>query len=499
MVRDGADRPDRAAWETPPAVPLTVAESTAWERADSIGRNPPFLVRVGESVGAVVGVVAAPGFFHYNRVDGYYLGAAHDWRAGPGAAFTTRAGYALGSEVWQYRVGGQVRLSEAQRLWVGAWYHDETVAHPTLISSEYNPTFRAVFARVDPLDYYRERGVSVSLGMKLLDLTRLDLGYDDARQTSLDTLPGYSFRSSRYPPRGNLPIADGHLRSVSAALSYDSREFLRNRGEDYRLSAPSWTRVSVGVEAAAPSVIADDFSYRRYTLQLERAQPLLGFGTTTVSASGRDRHGPGAAAAVLHGGLRPGVPRRRGQRLHHPGADQLLRHARRGAHRAPRLRPPAVRAERTAADPAPAVQREPVRRRVLDELRGPRAISRGHDARDGAVAVPGGRGRAGQPHAVPLPLQPLRALRLAALGLSDQAVPLRIRADGAADQSCRRCNSRTAPPPSPSSDPGPRRSRPAGSAGPASSASCRTGDRGSPRRPTRGCRGSAAASRSAGP
>ncbi len=286
VVRDSADGGDSAAWAAPPAIPLTAAEQTAWERADSAGRNPPLVLKVGQGVGQVLDVVSSPGFFHFNRVDGYYLGAAHDWRASPGLVFSTRLGYGLGSEIWQYRVGGHARLSEDRRLWLGAWYHDETVAHPTLVSSQYNPTFRALFARTDPLDYYRERGTGISVGMKLFDLTSLDLTYNDARQSTLDTLPGYSFRSRRYPTRGNLPALDGHLRSLAATFTWDSRPYLRRAGEDFRLGAPSWARVSAGVEVAAPSVIPNDFSYRRYTLAIERSQPLLGMGTTTLSAAG---------------------------------------------------------------------------------------------------------------------------------------------------------------------------------------------------------------------
>jgi hypothetical protein len=267
-------------------MPLTAAEQVAWTRADSADRHPGLLLKVGQGIGAVVAVAASPGFFHLNRVDGYYLGAAHDWRAGSGLMFSTQLGYGLGSEVWQYRIGGQVRLSAEQRLFFSGWYHDETMVHPTLVSSQYNPTFRFLFARTDPLDYYRERGLGLSLGMKLLDLTRLDVTYVDARQTSLDTLAGYSFRLSRYPARGNLPAAEGQLRSVSATVSFDSRQYLRSAGRDVRLGARSWTTVTAGLELAAPSVIPDDFSYRRYTLAIERAQQLLGMGTTTVSLAG---------------------------------------------------------------------------------------------------------------------------------------------------------------------------------------------------------------------
>jgi hypothetical protein len=283
VVQEGADRRESSAWTEPPAIPLTDEEQAAWARADSAARNTPFIRKVGEGVGAAARLASDPGFFHYNRVDGFSIGAAHDWHASPDIAFTTKLGYALGSRDWQYRLGSRVCLSEPARLWVGAWYHDETVARPTLVSSHYDPTFRALFAHADPLDYYRERGLGLSLEMKVFDLTRLSLMYNDARQSSLETLTSYPFDWTRHPPSGNPPIRDGHLRSVSASLAYDSRQFLRTGGQDLRLSPPSWTAASIGLEIAAPSVIPNDFSYRRYTLALGRAQATPGLGTTTVS------------------------------------------------------------------------------------------------------------------------------------------------------------------------------------------------------------------------
>ena len=286
IVQDGADQADSATWTAPGAVPLTDGEREAWARSDSAALHPPALLRIGEGIGAVGELAGNPGYFHYNRVDGYYLGVAPRWRPAEDLAVDTKVGYAIGSEAWQYRFGGQVRLSEDRRMFFGAWYGDETVSHPTLISGRYNPTFRALFARVDPLDYYRERGLDLEFTSRLFPLTQLQLGYEDARQSSLDTLPGSSYRSTRYPPRGNPPVAPGHVRALSATLSWDSRPMVRSRGGEYRLSPLSWTRVTAGVEAAAPSVIANDFSYRRVTLEIERAQPLAGWGTTMITAVG---------------------------------------------------------------------------------------------------------------------------------------------------------------------------------------------------------------------
>ncbi len=286
VVADDADRADIATWDAPGAPPLSAAEREAWARSDSAARHPPALIRIGQGVGAVGELASNPGYFHYNRVDGYYVGLAPTWQAAPGLVVDTKLGYDIGSETWQYRAGGQVRLSEERRMYLGASYGDETVSRPTLISNRYNPTFRALFTRVDPLDYYRQRGLHVTFRTKLLDLTELELGYDDQRQWSLDTLPGTSYRSQRYAPRGNPPIAPGRLRTASATLSWDSREMVRSRRGTYRLDPMRWTRITGGFEIAPRSAFAEAYSYRRFTLEITRAQPLLGWGTTTVSAVG---------------------------------------------------------------------------------------------------------------------------------------------------------------------------------------------------------------------
>jgi len=294
IVADNADRPDNRLWAVAPELPLSAAETAAWHRIDSIAEAPPTLRR--RAIRTAVATAAAlnnPDFFHYNRVDGAYLGAGWSWRDPPGLLGTiptAKLGRATGSERWQYRAGDQVRLDESRRVWLGATYHDETVSRPTLTSPGYNATTRALFSRIDPLDYYRERGLVATLTTKLFDLTQLNAAYTDARQTSLpDVVTGPLFggrNPADRPIRPNDPIADGQLRTLSAGVSYDSRPMLHQNGVDSRLGAAAWTRVSIDAEGSARDVLASDFDYRRYTLRVERRQQSFGMGVTTFMAVG---------------------------------------------------------------------------------------------------------------------------------------------------------------------------------------------------------------------
>ena len=283
VVRDQSDRGDSASWSAAGVEPLSAAEYAALARSDSLARRTPsVLYRARQGIGFAADLASDPDFFHYNRVDGVYLGAGHDWRVASDVALRAKLGYALGGKSWQYEAGGRVLLSEAQRLWVGASYHDQTTSRPTLISSGYNPTYRALFAQLDPLDYYHERGMALSLSTKVLDRTQLDVSYLDARQSNLAVV--VATRSSRRPILPNPTIAAGQMRSLAGSLTWDSRQLLRSGGADQRLASTAWTRITVGAEVSAHDVLASDFSYRRYSLQVERQQRTL-WGTTTVSTA----------------------------------------------------------------------------------------------------------------------------------------------------------------------------------------------------------------------
>ena len=286
VVQDRADHADTATWSEPGAVPLSAGERAAWAKGDSAQLHPGFVRRLTRDADAVQRLAFGPGSFHFNRVDGFYAGASHDWRVSPGVSLTSQLGYSFGREIWEYRGGARVMLWAPQRVWVGAEYHDEAVAWPALTPAGYDATASAFLNRVDPNEYYRDHGLRVSVGAKIIDFVAIELRFDAAHQSSLDTLPGLGFRSTRVPPLPNPPIVDGQLRSLSGILTYDSRPFVQSHGVDGRLGGPNWTRLSLGVRIGAHDLLASDFSFRRYTLQVEHQQRVDGWGTTTLLVAG---------------------------------------------------------------------------------------------------------------------------------------------------------------------------------------------------------------------
>lgn len=291
VVADSADRADTATWRGARAIPLTPVEQRGWDRIDSIRNAPvPLPRRVMRGVVAGLRLASDPDVFHFNRVDGTYVGVHRSWylAGGPVAAEpTVKLGRAQATGVWQYRGGGRVRLDESRRVWVGALVRDETRRRPTLTSPGYNPTLRALFSAIDPLDYYRERGIDATFSTKVVDRVQLDATFTDARQSSLALAVDQPLlrRSSR-TMRPNDPIEDGHLRALSAGLAFDTRPLLRQAGRDLRINAPRWTRLAVEAEASPGGALGGDFRYHRYAVRVDRRQQSFGLGITSVLATG---------------------------------------------------------------------------------------------------------------------------------------------------------------------------------------------------------------------
>ncbi len=283
VVDDDADRQDSTAWASRRPVPLSDVETAAWTRIDSIAAQPQSLgTRALGATFVLIGVGTNEDFFHFNRVQGAYLGAGATVRGlSPNLQLRLRTGHAFGRDAWEYELGGWYRLSEVQRLWIGAMYRDQLVARPAIVSGGRNTTIAAVWDKDDPLDYYRERGLSANVQLKLIDFVRFNVGYNDMRHWSTAVTSNYSFFDRKAIPRPNPAVTDGRLRSFSAQVTYDSRPRLKRKGRDFLFETFTYTQVTLGAEVAAPSVIANDFDFTRYFLRVHRRQRTLNLGLTT--------------------------------------------------------------------------------------------------------------------------------------------------------------------------------------------------------------------------
>jgi hypothetical protein len=286
-VAEDADDVDSAGWNAGQLIPLTPEEIRGYQRIDSIVNAPKPLPKrlLRLSLKAVyLGSGGNYDFFHFNRVEGAYLGAgASLGKLIPNTKLRFKSGYAFSGKYWQHNYGFTYTLSERQKLTVGSEYHDEIRRRPTIISNQTaNPTLMALANKTDPFDYYLERGFHVSLSSKVISRTKLTITYQDYNQYSASNNTEYSLFRETKKHRLNPGIIDGKLRSISGRLSYDLRPRWMYKGEERVYSSTSYIIFALGAEVASPSFIDNDFDFVRYYVWLYRRQRTLGLGVSRI-------------------------------------------------------------------------------------------------------------------------------------------------------------------------------------------------------------------------
>ena len=287
-VEDGAFDVDSAEWSAGQLVPLTAEEIGGYKRLDSIAHAPkPIHEKLFNlTMGSIYVITNKPKFFHFNRVEGTYLGAAHTFgQLVPKTSIKLQSGYAFTGEYWQHDYGFTSTLSESQRLKFSFGYHDKIVHTSTIFAPiQANPTIMAALNKTDPFDYYLEKGFDTRISSKLSNQTKLTVKYRDYNQYSVPKATEFSVLRETKKHRENPPIQDGKLRALSFYFNYDSRKLVKLRYGVTKEWTDHYTTFRTGMEFAAPNFIDNDFDYRWYYAQLYRSQRTLWHGLTSVSA-----------------------------------------------------------------------------------------------------------------------------------------------------------------------------------------------------------------------
>ena len=287
-VDEKADEVDTALWVAQRIVPLTELEEYGYERIDSIKQAPKPIYKQalkGVAVGLFLLTVGDHDLFHFNRVEGPYAGLGlrpDNWL--PNTRLRLKTGYSFDNKLWQYEYGVSYQFWPQRKLWLGISAKDEIVHRSTVISRDtYNATANALLFKIDPFDYYRERGFAAGLSLRPVRQTRLSIGYHDYRQSSQSKNTEYGMFRESIIPRDNPAMVEGTMRSLSAVLSYDSRKLIKNKRREFISDAPQYIRMEAGIEYASPDLIANDFDFSRYHVSLKSRFRAVGLGITELT------------------------------------------------------------------------------------------------------------------------------------------------------------------------------------------------------------------------
>lgn len=316
-VAEKADDIDSIAWDSGQLIPLTLEELKGYRKIDSLEKAPkPFryyLMMAG--IGAMYISSFEYDIFHFNRVEGPYLGFAYKFEnLIPRADMYIKSGWAFKGEYWQHRYRLDYSLLRSQGIKAHLEYHDEIVHRPTVISrQDGNPTIPSIFDKTDPYDYYLEKGFTADLSASVFDYrTKLSISYNDFNQYSVANATEYSFFASDKKHRPNPAIENGHLRSLSARFSWRTIELFKNKRKIQEINSFPFTSLTLDIEKASPQMIANDFNFIRYSARLRHSRRLFGLGISSLDlyAGASEKNLPpqkyfmvDCAAGVFHEGL----------------------------------------------------------------------------------------------------------------------------------------------------------------------------------------------------
>lgn len=289
-VSEKADDFDSTAWFSRQTIPLTTEEVRGYQIIDSLEKKPTPIHKKLLFAGAAATALAFGAnydIFHFNRVEGPYLGLRLTFDdILPRTELTLKGGYGFDEKHGQFLVGAKYRLWKKQKLDVGAEYQQLIINRPVQPDAWINPTFDALTSKHDPYDYYYQQGFKIHASAKLINHTTFSLAYGNYHQASVGVNTDFSIFGNDLVHRPNPPISEGDLRSLSAELTYDSRKLTNLKGKDMVGQSMEYTVLRLGAEHSAPKLLNSDFDFRKYYLYLYSRQRLGGLGITSLTLYG---------------------------------------------------------------------------------------------------------------------------------------------------------------------------------------------------------------------
>ena len=288
-IDENVDDFDSTQWLANRFIPLTAEEEKAYDYIDTAEFKIPLKLKLMIILpGAFYAATNTPDIFHFNKVEGAYLGFRKSLSFKKDKInISGKIGYAFDAELWQQKYSLSYTISKKHKLSISASYHDNIKNRKTINSSQYgNATGISLLYKHDPYDYFREKGFTLSSSFSALFKTKMFVSYNNLKQSTMTNNSDYSFFHKNRTYRENPPISDGTLKSLKLNLKYDSNERINNKGKEESTFSYPYTSIDIGAEISDHSFLKSDFEFTTIYGQFYTSRQIFGMGTSSLSIYG---------------------------------------------------------------------------------------------------------------------------------------------------------------------------------------------------------------------
>lgn len=227
--------------------------------------------------------------YHYNRVEGHYLGLGIRTPVHPDYDYRVMGGYGFGNDSYSYQLSAY-HYPGSSFIAPEFSYHKETVAQyqdyeynrTPLDFFEARQTMNALATGTSGNNYFEREGLEAGLRFRFDTESFLRVLYLDEKHHSLTTSSDFNIFGSDLEPAESinndpvLPAQEGQVKGIYAHLHHDTRQYLRTQFlRDYNIREFGWLADAV-LEKGIDN-FGSDFDYNRYRLGLKFYWPVFSF------------------------------------------------------------------------------------------------------------------------------------------------------------------------------------------------------------------------------
>jgi hypothetical protein len=210
--------------------------------------------------------------FHFNRVQGYFLGGQFDERVNKSFSLSGSVGYGFSDKKWKYSAGLGYKVPLFDYSNLSFTFFNKVQNRPGQgFFTDGMITLACILAKDDYGDYYSAKGFDFVYSFYPLDHISLNIKYLDEDENSLSNKAGHGFISNK-KIRQNLPIIDGKMRNLSFGLNiYDI--FKQEEGAFVKVTiGEEKPTISVDIETSGDE-LKSNFNYTKYNFSFSHDFP----------------------------------------------------------------------------------------------------------------------------------------------------------------------------------------------------------------------------------